>query len=185
MSTITVTRAERHLILAELWRLCPSDRFADPLPFESHEEAEARIRQMQLAMAIRDALGWTDDDPRTSFEVPLACLPTARHAGGEPRRPRPDDRPRGTQRPRVRRRARPHRRAGCDGMSPLTIHDGGAMSPDDAAWAMIADAAETASKLPGVSKASAGELQALRVAALRCARQRRPRPNVSGSLRAC
>lgn len=75
MSTITITSAERHLILAELWRLCPSDRFADPLPFESHEEAEASIRKMQLAMAIRDALGWTDDDPRTSFEVPLACLP--------------------------------------------------------------------------------------------------------------
>lgn len=75
MSTITITRAERHLILAELWRLCPSDQYSDPMPFGSHEEAEASIRKMQLAMAIRDALGWIDDDPRTSFEVPLACLP--------------------------------------------------------------------------------------------------------------
>lgn len=76
MTTILITRTERDLILAELWRLCPSDQFDDPMPFGSHEEAEASIRQMQLAMAIRDELGWTDDDPRTSFEVPLACLPS-------------------------------------------------------------------------------------------------------------
>jgi len=43
------------------------------------------------------------------------------------------------------------------------------MRPDDAAWASIADAAEKALMLPGLSSASSRELEELRRAALRCA----------------
>lgn len=59
----------------------------------------------------------------------------------------------------------------------LTVHEGAGMSADDAAWAMVADAAERALTLPGLSSDAASELRRLRAASLRCARlpsRRRP-----------
>ena len=52
----------------------------------------------------------------------------------------------------------------------LTAIDGQGMSADDAAWTMVAEATERALATPGLSRASACELQALIAAALRCAR---------------
>lgn len=59
----------------------------------------------------------------------------------------------------------------------LAVVDGDGMGADEAAWAMIADAAELALRLPGLSAEGACELERLLDAALRCARlrpQRRP-----------
>ena len=56
----------------------------------------------------------------------------------------------------------------------LGVVEGGGMSADDAAWAMVADAAGNALMLPGLSRASAAELECLLTAALRCAQQQLP-----------
>jgi len=51
----------------------------------------------------------------------------------------------------------------------LTVLDGQGMSADDAAWTTVAEGAERALATPGLSTASASELQPLIAAALRCA----------------
>lgn len=66
-ATITISRAERDLILAQLWRFAPTSD-DDALPFGTRDEAENSIRRMQWAMTLRDQLGW-DDDPRAVFTV--------------------------------------------------------------------------------------------------------------------
>ena len=50
------------------------------------------------------------------------------------------------------------------------------MSPDDAAWASIADAVEAAIEVPGLSPPSKRELTELHEACRRCARQPLPAP---------
>jgi len=71
MSTITVTRTERELLRAQVWRLVPG-LHDDPLPFGTRKEAEDSIRRMQVAMSLYDELGWHDQDSRDSFRVTLA-----------------------------------------------------------------------------------------------------------------
>lgn len=50
----------------------------------------------------------------------------------------------------------------------LTVIDGQQMSAERAAWSMIADAAESALKLPGLPRVCTDELRDLQAAALRC-----------------
>lgn len=52
----------------------------------------------------------------------------------------------------------------------MTVLDGQGMGADDAAWTTVADAVERALATPGLSTASASELQRLLAASLRCAR---------------
>ena len=66
MTTITITRAERDLILEEQWRFAPG-LLDDPLPFGTREQAEDSISRLQLMLAVRDELGWDDDDLPVSF----------------------------------------------------------------------------------------------------------------------
>jgi len=55
-------------------------------------------------------------------------------------------------------------------MTALTVLDGQGLSADDAAWTTVADGVERALATPGLSTASASELQALLAASKRCAR---------------
>jgi hypothetical protein len=56
----------------------------------------------------------------------------------------------------------------------LSVLHGESMSADDAAWMMVADEADAALKLPGLSSACAGRLVRLRSAALRAGGQPLP-----------
>ena len=67
MNTITLSRDERTTILAAIWRLAPGLDFGDPVPFGSREEAKDSIGWLQLALAVREELGWHDDDARKTF----------------------------------------------------------------------------------------------------------------------
>jgi len=51
----------------------------------------------------------------------------------------------------------------------LTALDGDSMSADDAAWAMVADAAERALTLPGLSREGSGRMLRLLDSSLRAA----------------
>lgn len=55
-------------------------------------------------------------------------------------------------------------------MTTLTVLDGQGLSADDAAWTSVAEAVERALTTPGLSRASASELERLHAASLRCAR---------------
>jgi hypothetical protein len=51
----------------------------------------------------------------------------------------------------------------------LAVLDGEGMNADDAAWALIADAAQVAIRLPGLSACATDEMAQLRAASLRAA----------------
>ena len=51
----------------------------------------------------------------------------------------------------------------------VTVIEGGGMDADEAAWALVAEAASEALKLPDLSESASSELTRLECAALRCA----------------
>jgi hypothetical protein len=69
MSKITLSRAEREMILGEVWHWIPERWGADPLPFDTREEAKDSLRRHQRGIELLDELGWEDDDPREVFTV--------------------------------------------------------------------------------------------------------------------
>lgn len=61
---ITLTRAERDVILDNLHQWVP----VDPVTFATREEASATLEGLQRAFLVSDELGaWTADEPRDEF----------------------------------------------------------------------------------------------------------------------
>lgn len=65
---ITLTRAERDVILDNLWYWTHE---GDAVEFGTREEAVATLERLQRAFLVRDELGWTHDDPREEFTTTL------------------------------------------------------------------------------------------------------------------
>lgn len=67
MNTITITRAERDVILSEVWRWTQGD----PIPFDTREQATESIEKLQHAFALRNELDAWESTERDSFTVTM------------------------------------------------------------------------------------------------------------------
>ena len=70
-TTITLTRAERDVVLDLLWRWTYAG--GDPLPFDTREEATSSLVGLQRAFRLRDELrGWHGEDAAESTGITVS-----------------------------------------------------------------------------------------------------------------